>query len=125
LIMSKPPPKLPWKYDIIVKTSLVMVIHSCLVDISLGPIIVLSQVHPTHSLCFEWLLLRGGNYKSMQSSFGLPFVGIFLIWTVIGLEGTTYKAKARIIVTPLWPSVRMKLTLPKLGTWSPPGLPNV
>jgi hypothetical protein len=26
------------------------------------------------------------------------------------------------VVTLLWPSVRMKLTLPKLGTWSPPGL---
>jgi hypothetical protein len=26
------------------------------------------------------------------------------------------------VATPLWPSVR---TLPKLGTWSPPGLPNV
>ncbi len=30
-----------------------------------------------------------------------------------------------IVATPLWPSVKMKLTLPKLGTWSPPGLPNV
>jgi hypothetical protein len=29
-----------------------------------------------------------------------------------------------IVATPLWPSVRMKLTLPKLGTWSPPGLPK-
>jgi hypothetical protein len=29
------------------------------------------------------------------------------------------------VTTPLWPSVRMKLTLPKFGTWSPPGLPNV
>jgi hypothetical protein len=28
------------------------------------------------------------------------------------------------VATPLWPSVRMKLTLPKLGTWSPPGLPK-
>jgi hypothetical protein len=26
------------------------------------------------------------------------------------------------VATPLWPSVRMKLTLPKLGTWSPSGL---
>ncbi len=30
----------------------------------------------------------------------------------------------KVVATPLWPSVRMKLTLPKLGTWSPPGLPN-
>jgi hypothetical protein len=29
------------------------------------------------------------------------------------------------VATPLWPSVRMKLTLPKLGIWSLPGLPNV
>ncbi len=29
------------------------------------------------------------------------------------------------VATPLWPSVRMKLTLPKLGIWSPSGLPNV
>jgi hypothetical protein len=29
------------------------------------------------------------------------------------------------VTTPLWPSVRMKLTLPKLGTWSPPGLPQL
>jgi hypothetical protein len=29
------------------------------------------------------------------------------------------------VATPLWPSVRMKLTLPKLGTWSPSGLPNL
>jgi len=29
------------------------------------------------------------------------------------------------VATPLWPSVRMKLTLPKLGTWSPLGLPNL
>jgi hypothetical protein len=28
----------------------------------------------------------------------------------------------RTVATPLWPSVRMKLTLPKLGTWSPSGL---
>jgi hypothetical protein len=27
------------------------------------------------------------------------------------------------VATPLWPSVRMKLTLP-MGTWSPPGLPK-
>ncbi len=31
----------------------------------------------------------------------------------------------KLVATPLWPSVRMKLTLPKLGTWSPPGLPNL
>jgi hypothetical protein len=29
------------------------------------------------------------------------------------------------VATPLWQSVRMKLTLPKLGTWSPPGLPKI
>jgi hypothetical protein len=29
------------------------------------------------------------------------------------------------VATPLWPSVRMKLTLPKLGVWSPPRLPNL
>jgi hypothetical protein len=29
------------------------------------------------------------------------------------------------VATPLWPRVRMKLTLPKLGTWSPSGLPNL
>ncbi len=29
------------------------------------------------------------------------------------------------VATPLWPSVRMKLTFPKLGTWSPPGLPKI
>jgi hypothetical protein len=29
------------------------------------------------------------------------------------------------VASPLWPSVRMKLTLPKLGIWSPPRLPNV
>jgi hypothetical protein len=28
------------------------------------------------------------------------------------------------VATSLWPSVKMKLTLPKLGTWSPPGLPK-
>jgi hypothetical protein len=28
------------------------------------------------------------------------------------------------IATPLWASVRMKLTLPKVGTWSPLGLPK-
>jgi hypothetical protein len=28
------------------------------------------------------------------------------------------------VATPLWPSVRMKLTLSKLGTWSLPGLPK-
>jgi hypothetical protein len=28
------------------------------------------------------------------------------------------------VATPLWPSVRMKLTLSKLGTWSPPRLPK-
>jgi len=27
-----------------------------------------------------------------------------------------------VVATPLWASVRMRLTLPKLGTWSPPGL---
>jgi hypothetical protein len=30
-----------------------------------------------------------------------------------------------IVATPLWPSVRMKLTLPKLGTWSPSGLSKI
>jgi hypothetical protein len=29
-----------------------------------------------------------------------------------------------VVATPLWPNVRMKLTLPKLGTWSPLGLPK-
>jgi hypothetical protein len=29
------------------------------------------------------------------------------------------------VATQLWPSVRLKLTLPKLGTWSPLGLPNL
>jgi hypothetical protein len=28
------------------------------------------------------------------------------------------------IATPLWASVRVKPTLPKVGTWSPPGLPK-
>jgi hypothetical protein len=28
------------------------------------------------------------------------------------------------VATPLWPNVRMKLTLSKLGTWSPPGFPK-
>jgi hypothetical protein len=39
-------------------------------------------------------------------------------WTLIS-------TLALLVATPLWPSVRMKLTLPKLGIWSPPGLPNV
>jgi len=30
-----------------------------------------------------------------------------------------------LVATPLWASVRMKLTLPKVGTWSPPGLPKI
>ncbi len=29
------------------------------------------------------------------------------------------------IATPLWASVRMRLTLPKVGTWSPSGLPQL
>ncbi len=29
------------------------------------------------------------------------------------------------VATPLWASVRMRLTLPKVGTWSPPGLPQL
>ncbi len=33
--------------------------------------------------------------------------------------------QVRGVETPLWPSVWMKLTLPKLGTWSPPGLLNI
>jgi hypothetical protein len=33
-------------------------------------------------------------------------------------------ARPPTIATPLWPSVRMKLTLPKLGSSSPPGLPK-
>jgi hypothetical protein len=33
--------------------------------------------------------------------------------------------EGQYVATSLWPSVRMKLTLPKLGTWSPPGLLNV
>jgi hypothetical protein len=33
--------------------------------------------------------------------------------------------KVEDVATPLWPSVRMKLTLPKLGIWRPPGLPNL
>jgi hypothetical protein len=28
------------------------------------------------------------------------------------------------VATPLWPGVRMKLTLPRLGIWSPPGTPE-
>jgi len=32
------------------------------------------------------------------------------------------KSSKDSVTTPLWLSVRMKLTLPKLGTWSPPGL---
>jgi len=30
-----------------------------------------------------------------------------------------------IVATPLWPSVGVKPNTPKVGTWSPPGLPNV
>jgi hypothetical protein len=42
--------------------------------------------------------------------------------------GVATKKKAMAtptVATPLWPSVRMKLTFPKLGTWSPLRLPNV
>jgi hypothetical protein len=30
-----------------------------------------------------------------------------------------------VVATPLWPSVKMKLTLSKLATWSPPGLMKI
>jgi hypothetical protein len=40
------------------------------------------------------------------------------------LDLTHNLQKLITVATPLWPSVRMKLTLPKLGIWSPPGLPN-
>ncbi len=39
--------------------------------------------------------------------------------------GLTKKNGPPIVATPLWASGRMKLTLLKLGTWSPSGLPNV
>jgi hypothetical protein len=50
-------------------------------------------------------------------------------WLVMGLETNSSPVDARLskmeaVATPLWPSVRMKLTLLKLGIWSPPGLPN-
>jgi len=32
---------------------------------------------------------------------------------------------AKNVATPLWASVRMRLTLPKVGTWSPLGLPQL
>jgi hypothetical protein len=46
-------------------------------------------------------------------------------WRLITLLGSLYKILAKIVATPLWPSVRMKLTLPRLGIWSPPRLPNL
>jgi len=33
--------------------------------------------------------------------------------------------KNKIVATPLWASVRMRLTFPKVGTWSPLGLPQL
>ncbi len=49
----------------------------------------------------------------------------FLIYvkTLLGLNAIMAFMEA-IVAILLWPSVRMKLTLPKLGTWSPPGLPK-
>jgi hypothetical protein len=46
---------------------------------------------------------------------------IFVTW----MSTNNFFNKTYDVATPLWPSVRMKLTLPKLGTWSPPGLPKI
>jgi hypothetical protein len=43
----------------------------------------------------------------------LPKVIIFVVSHL-----TTSLDPSSLVATPLWPSVRMKLTLPKLGTWS-------
>jgi hypothetical protein len=73
-----------------------------------------------------------------QQTFSIPWmlISYFRQWVSIALQcaqtivilqkATTFSHSFFIlsVATPLWPSVRMKLTLPKLGTWSPPGLPK-
>jgi hypothetical protein len=56
--------------------------------------------------------LRG---RGACCSFGM---GLGRIHKLIHSHGPT-------VATPLWPSVGRSPTLPKLGTWSPPGLSNV
>jgi hypothetical protein len=48
----------------------------------------------------------------------LPLL-ILTSFCVMGSKGLRFN-----VATPLWASVRMKLTLPKVGTWSPSGLPK-
>jgi hypothetical protein len=61
----------------------------------------------------------------LSSLFHLAMIFSFLVVCPNSPPIHSKQSHERIFVaTPLWPSVRMKFTLPKLGTWSPPGLPN-
>ncbi len=65
--------------------------------------------------------------SSKASLVHLPLVirGLHLLIFFCFLVGSCSKDGGTFsVATPFWPSVRMKLTLPKLGIWSPPGLPN-
>ncbi len=80
--------------------------HQVMSNLNMIPLEVATHVEGTN----------GHNTSKAKLSFNLP-----------GEKNDSKQGKwANLnVATPLWPSVRMKLTLPKLGIWSPPGLPNV
>jgi hypothetical protein len=55
----------------------------------------------------------------------LPFlIGMPCLSVVNSVVNMLQMTSRCVVATPLWPSVRMKLTLLKLGTWSPSGFPK-
>jgi hypothetical protein len=69
------------------------------------------------------------NYNAFSNALRLIFalnawVALILIMELIVLLLLAKKQNMTSVATPLWPSVKRKLTLPKLETWSPPGLPK-
>jgi hypothetical protein len=76
------------------------------------------------SLTYAIALWRFRSPPGLQ----LPKWNSLGVWGFISLHPLTLPAICCAtlgVATPLWPSVRMKLTLPKLGTWSPSGLLNL
>jgi hypothetical protein len=81
----------------------------------------LKVIHKGSCFCFMWWLYYFLN--TFVKSIGI----------VVGYEQEIMndyyhlilsRLQMIVVATPLWASVRMKLTLPKVGTWSPPGLPQ-
>ncbi len=69
-------------------------------------------------------LKKGGGDVEVQSKM-LFHHNRHLLRKMLLHQNKQLLSKMLFVATPLWASVRMRFTLPKVGTWSPPGLPQL